>query len=195
MIETVQVPPHGWGRGLVKGGESLRIINVRGQQVGDFVAFNANDPSEHQDCLYSQLKPMRWRLSVCDLIVSNFNRPMWRIVQDDHGDHYSGGGMCSREVRVAHGLSAVNGCRETIISAMEDAGIPANFLHQVACFNLFMKVRYAHEGELVFKQSNAQPGSTLVLEAQMDIVWAVSVCIWPGISGDELGPLLFERIG
>lgn len=194
VIEAIEVQPHDWGRGLVKAGERLRITNVEGKQVGDFVAFNANDPSEHQDCLYSQLKPMRWRLSVPDLIVSNVNRPMWRIVHDDHGDHYSGGGMCSREIREAHGLSSKKGCRETLTDALSDAGFAAPSLHQASCFNLFMHVDYGSKGDLIFDRSTARPGDVLELEAQMDVFWAVSVCIWPGISDDDFGSLKFERL-
>lgn len=53
LIESLTIQPHHFGTGFVKKGQTLRIVDVEGQQVADFISFKAGDPTEYCDCFYS----------------------------------------------------------------------------------------------------------------------------------------------
>ncbi len=46
LLETIDLPPASGKSFVVKQDEILRIIDIEGQQVGDFVCFNLNNLSD-----------------------------------------------------------------------------------------------------------------------------------------------------
>ena len=64
LRESIVIEPRGWTAFKLRTGESLRLIDVEGQQVGDLIAVNDADPDEGLSCLVSQVATGRWRLRV-----------------------------------------------------------------------------------------------------------------------------------
>jgi uncharacterized protein len=63
----------------------------------------------------------------------------------------------------------------------------------VSCFNVFMNVDYSPDGTWVIKEPLTEPGDHIDFRAEMDLLWAVSVCAWPEtVNGEQSTPLRFE---
>ena len=69
LLRSETVEPHQGTSGVLVKGQSLRIIDVSGQQVTDFVAVKQGDPIEYQDMVYSNLENGRYQWKVGDIIL------------------------------------------------------------------------------------------------------------------------------
>src|SRR5216110_1561444 len=68
-------------------GQQLRVIDLEGEQVADFMAFNRVDKSEWLSSGRSIDYANRIYLTKGDLLYTNRSRPMLTIVEDDVGRH------------------------------------------------------------------------------------------------------------
>jgi uncharacterized protein YcgI (DUF1989 family) len=57
--------------GSIKKGQSLRVTDVEGGQVADFVSLKLNDHTEYLDCLYTNMANGRWRWHEGSTIFTN----------------------------------------------------------------------------------------------------------------------------
>ena len=193
LIDTTTIQAHHGGHGHIKKGQTLRIVDVEGQQVADFVAVKTGDPNEFQDCVYTSWHHGRYKWQEGDTIRSNLMNDMWTIAGDRTANHYTGGGFCSNAARRLYLRSDENGCRDTIQEEYRKLGIDPNYLQSVACFNIFMTVIYSPEGDWLIDRPVTKAGDYIDLRAEMDLTWMVSVCAWPEVvNGDKPTPLRFE---
>lgn len=188
--------------GIVSQGSTLRVINLEGRQTVDFCSFNLADRRERFDGPYSQMFAHRYRLGKGDKLYSRECRPLWTIVEDSCGEHYSGGGYCSvelNEAAVRHGVPGVIGqpgqvgCRELIEAEVARYGMNPLDLDSAAGFNLFMTAIYRPDGKYEISPSSAKTGDHIDLRAEMDVLWVGSVCPLCGpINGDRPKRIAFE---
>jgi uncharacterized protein len=71
----------------VKAGEYLTVIDVEGQQIGDFVALNAGDLTERLSTCHTRSIIRRIYVRQGDALYSNLRRPILEIVEDTVGCH------------------------------------------------------------------------------------------------------------
>lgn len=193
LIESNTIEPHHFGVGRVKRGQTIRIVDIEGQQVADFVSFKADDPGEYCDVLYSCWKVESYRLTEGHELITNHCNPLWTITEDDVRVHYCGGGFCSRAARMSYGVDDQKGCRDTLQDAFESLGYAPRDLHESSCFNAFMHFEYGTDGSWKLREPLSKPGDHIDLRAEMDLQWVVSVCAWPDvINGPVPTPLRFE---
>jgi uncharacterized protein YcgI (DUF1989 family) len=193
LVESTTIQPHRGGSGDVMKGQTLRIIDVEGQQVADFVTIRQDDPTEFLDCVYTSWDLGRYKWKEGDVIRTNLMNPMWTIVSDKTANHYTGGGFCSRAARRLYLNNDERGCRDVIQDVYRDHGYDPNLLQSVSCFNIFMTVTYAPTGEWTIGPPITKPGDYIDLRAEMDVTWMVSVCAWPEVvNGPKPTPLRFE---
>ncbi|MEU8781668.1 urea carboxylase-associated family protein [Streptomyces sp. NPDC048637] len=186
------VAPGAGASGRVAAGQTLRIIDLEGQQVADLVSFSAENPSEHLDVTYTTFAAESWQLGKGNVFVTNLMRPIWTMTEDTCGVHYAGGGFCSRELNALFGADQL-GCYETILNELHQLNAPTTGLNPASCFNVFMNFPYGIDGDLKVRDSYAQPGDIVELRAEMDLLWAVSVCQMPGpCNGPQPTPMRFE---
>jgi len=193
LVDTQTIPAHSGGNGVVKKGQTLRIVDVEGQQVADFVAIKEGDPTEFQDCVYTSWNTGRYKWQEGDVIRTNLMNPLWTIVADPTANHYTGGGFCSRAARKLYLDNEERGCRDVVQDEFRALGFDPNLLQSVSCFNIFMTVVYSPSGEWIIEQPITKAGDYIDLRAEMDITWMVSVCAWPEVvNGAKPTPLRFE---
>jgi uncharacterized protein YcgI (DUF1989 family) len=191
--ETVQ--PHHGASGLLRKGQRLRIVDLEGQQVTDFVAVKAGDPLEYQDMIYSNLENERYQWQVGDIILSSRCNTLWTITADTRPNHYTGGGGCCKEALVHAFGKGEYGCRETIQREYEKHGYDPNLYQQASILNINMTVTYGQDGSWTFAEPVSRPGDYLELRAEMDLVWMASVCNWPEIvNGPKPTPVRFDTL-
>src|SRR5262249_44579034 len=124
MKEVIIEPARG-ARVDVKRGQFLEVVNVEGQQICDFFAFNTNDITE-------AISPAHWRsflghigLRAGDVLVSRLRRPMLKIVEDTCGVHDLTFPPCDPIVYVLRfGLHNHRSCRTNLAETIADLGIP-----------------------------------------------------------------------
>jgi len=192
LLNSATVQPHTYATGTVRKGQTLRIVDVEGEQVADFISIKLDDPTEYLDCAYTNMLNNRWRWREGSIIFTNHMNPLWTITDDKIGVHYTGGGFCSRDARSLILKDHQKGCREILEDALADHGIEAHYLQSVSCFNVFMNLDYLPDGSWVTKDPLTKAGDYIELRAEMDLLWAVSVCIWPFVNGAKPTPLRFE---
>lgn len=179
---------HEWG--YVDRGQTLRITDLEGGQIADFVSLKKDDPGEYLDIIYSCALNSTYRLTEGCTLVSNNMNSMWTITEDTVGDHFCGGDFCSRPFREYFEVDDEAGCREHLEAALEEAGIDPVHLRAISCFNIFMKVNYAPDGTWSFEGPSSKEGDHIDLRAETDQFWAVSLCT--GESVPDPSPLKFE---
>lgn len=194
LQSSVTVQPGTCGSGEVKRGQRLRITDVEGGQVGDFVALKLNDPSEYLDCAYTNWANIGWRWKEGATIFTNHMERMWLITDDKTKVHFTGGGFCSNDARklFIDPDDTTKGCRDRLQDVFADNDIPPHYLQSTSCFNLFMNVDYLPDGSWLSQPPITKSGDCIELRAEMDIFWALSVCILPGVNSGCPSPLLVE---
>lgn len=187
-------PGSGMG-GRISSGQTLRITDLEGQQVADLVTFSAADPGEYLDVTYTTFALESWRLTKGAVFYTNRMRPIWTMTRDTCGTHYAGGGFCSVELNELFGVDQP-GCYETVRDELKGLNVSTEALNPASCFNVFMNFPYSPDGTLRVKEALSNPGDIVELRAEMDLVWAVSVCQMPGpCNGPRPTPMKFELHG
>lgn len=178
------------GRGfLMKRGDILRVVNPRGEQVSDLLAFRDGDPA----CSLSSGRSIDYAgkifLSVGDTLWSNDSKPMFTIVKDDVGRHDFLLTPCSQEMfgilykHRGHHPS----CFENLKDAFEPFGIAPERISTT--FNIFMTVDVAPDGAVSVKPPTSKAGDAIALRAEMDLVCALTACSAEGSNNGAFKPI------
>ncbi len=97
------------GAWLVEPGQHIRVIDVEGGQICDFVCFNADDLGERFSQARTKANQGKFTISTGDHLYSRDNNIMLTIAEDTYRDHDLQWGMCSAWVfenvrRKYHGM-------------------------------------------------------------------------------------------
>jgi len=71
----------------LRAGQSLRIVNVEGGQVADFIAYNAADMHEALSTVHTLVSIGKLFPTTGDVLRTNRRRKMVEITRDDTGRH------------------------------------------------------------------------------------------------------------
>ena len=165
--------PAGTGHAVtLRAGQSLRIVNVEGGQVADFIAFNAGDMNEALSTVHTLVSIGRLFPTKGDALRTNRRRKMVEITRDDTGRHDLLIAACD-PWRYEFGVRGHRSCSDNFLDVLREWRIERHQLpHPV---NFFQNMRYP-EGRVEFDRSLAKPGDVVELRALMDLVAAVSAC-------------------
>jgi hypothetical protein len=179
------------GRIEVGSGSMLEIVNVDGQQICDFFAFNAHDLDEVLSPGHIRSVLGRIVLKRGDVLVSRYRRPMIEIVEDTCGQHDILFPPCDPEVYVQRfGLHRHRSCRTNLAEVMADKNIP--YAHLPDPVNFFQNTPVASDGSIARLTSVAKPGDKVVLRALQDMLVAGSACpMIGGMNGDRSTDIRF----
>ena len=161
----------------VRKGETLRIVDLEGNQAVDFLMYAANDDAERysaQDTIAAQRNIF---LRTGAMLLSNEGRPMMRIAGTDVAYHDTIGGACSCEsntLRYGHHTRAQHACVDNFLDANARAG--RNKRDMVSNINWFMNVPVEPDGALGIVDGISAPGLRVDLQAEMDVIVVVSNC-------------------
>jgi uncharacterized protein YcgI (DUF1989 family) len=160
----------------LKGGQTIRIINIHGSQVVDTWAFNAADLSEFMSMEHSRTALMKLVPTPGDTFVTNRRRAILTLVEDTTpGVHDTLIAACDR-FRYQQ-LGARDGhanCTDNLASALSGLGLFSPVTPSP--LNLFMNVAAGPDGRIAFLEPVSSPGQHVTLRAEMDIVLALSAC-------------------
>lgn len=173
----------------LEAGDRLSVIDPLGEQVGDLVAYNADDVLE----VLSNGRTLDYAatlyLTTGAILYSNRSKPMLEIVADDVGRHDFLLTPCSCDTfRIIYGdANPKTGCFEHLAGALAPYGIGADDIP--VAFNCFMTVEAAADGRLSVLPPRSRAGSTVVFEARMPLICALSACSAPQSNNGSFKPI------
>ena len=163
----------------LKRGQTLRIVDLEGNQAVDTIFYNAADTAESYSVTDTLQRQGGIYLSTGSVLYSNRGRPMLSIVADTCGRHDTLGGACAAEsntVRYALQKKFMHSCRDNYLLALAQADIGMGKRDLVPNINFFMNVPVTEAGGLRFEDGVSGPGKYVELRAEMDVLVLVSNC-------------------
>lgn len=161
-------------------GETLRIVDLEGNQAADTLFYCADDPSIHYSASNTVREQGNLYLSAGTDLRANDNRVMLSIVADTCGRHDTLGGACSTEsntVRYDLEKRCMHACRDSWMLAIAEN--PQSGIHKrdiTHNINFFMNVPVTTDGALTFEDGISAPGKYVELTARMDVLVLISNC-------------------
>jgi hypothetical protein len=163
----------------LKRGQTLRILDLEGNQAVDTLFYSAADPEERYDATTTIREQGNIYLTTGSVLRSNLGKPMLSIVADTCGRHDTLGGACSAEsntVRYALEKRHMHNCRDSFLMALAewDSGMDKRDLS--SNINFFMNVPVTPEGGLTFEDGISEAGRYVEMRAEMDVIVLISNC-------------------
>ena len=164
----------------LKQGQTLRILDLEGNQAADTLFFSLADPTERYSAMDTIREQGNLYLTAGTTLVSNFGNPLLHIVADTCGRHDTLGGACAGEsntIRYALEKKHMHSCRDSwmlAVSQREEFGMSKrDITHNI---NFFMNVPVTPEGGLTFEDGISDAGKYVELTACMDVIVLISNC-------------------
>jgi hypothetical protein len=168
----------GWMH-LIKRGQTLRILDLEGNQAADTLFFNADDLSERYSAQDTIREQGAIYLTSGTRLMSNLCRPMLTITADTCGRHDTLGGACAAEsnmVRYALEKRFMHACRDTFLLQIALSGLPLTKRDLSHNINFFMNVPVTPEGGLQFADGVSEAGKYVEMRADMNVHCLISNC-------------------
>ena len=163
----------------LRQGQTLRIVDLEGNQAVDTLFYNASDPGERYSAVDTLRAQGNLYLTTGSRLLSSQGRAMLLITADTCGRHDTLGGACaaeSNQVRYALDKRGMHNCRDNFLSALAQAGIPLSKRDLTSNINFFMNVPVTPQGGLTFEDGISAAGRYVEMRALMDVVVLVSNC-------------------
>lgn len=165
---------------VVKQGQTVRILDIEGNQAADTLFYNANDISERYSAIDTIREQGNVYLTAGSVLMTNDCNPLLKIVADTCGRHDTLGGACATEsntVRYQLEKKCMHACRDSWLLAIaenEELGMDkSDITHNI---NFFMNVPITADGKLSFADGISGAGKYVELEALMDTIVLISNC-------------------
>ena len=161
----------------IAAGQTLRIVDLEGNQAVDFLLYATADDAERYSAQDTVAAQGNLFLREGTVLRSNEGRPMMTIVATSVDYHDTIGGACSCEsntLRYGHHTKAEHACVENFLEANLREGRGKRDI--VSNINFFMNVPVEADGSLGIVDGISAPGLTVDLRADMDVTVVVSNC-------------------
>jgi len=169
---------HGWMHEIERG-QTLRIVDLEGNQAADTLFYNAHDMSDR----YSAQDTIRAQgaiyLTTGTKLMSSEGNVLLTITADTCGRHDTLGGACateSNQVRYALDKRWMHACRDTFMLQVLRWGRGASKADITHNINFFMNVPVTPEGGLSFEDGVSAGGRYVEMRAEMDVIALISNC-------------------
>lgn len=166
--------------GIVRAGQTLRLVDVEGNEAADTLFFNAHDTAERYSAMDTVREQGQVYLGTGSRLLSGEGNLMLTITADTCGRHDTLGGACASEsnaVRYDLEKRHMHSCRDNWMQAIanypEFGLTKRDITHNI---NFFMNVPVTPEGGLSFADGLSGPGKYVEMEAAMDVVVLISNC-------------------
>ncbi len=163
----------------LRQGQTLRILDLEGNQAVDTLFYNAHDPAERYSAMDTIRAQNNLYLTTGSKLISSDGNIMLSITADTCGRHDTLGGACSAEsnqVRYALDKRNMHNCRDSFLSALAVSGLHMTKRDLTSNINFFMNVPVTPEGGLSFEDGISAAGRYVELCAEMDVTVLVSNC-------------------
>jgi uncharacterized protein YcgI (DUF1989 family) len=177
-MEKINIIPARSGVSLIiNKGQLIKIIDLEGEQVADFICYNLHDRAEflssgrtidYNETIY---------LTKGHSFYSNRSNIMFDMIEDSAGRHDFLLTPCSSEMfRIIYGHKDPHkGCFGNLCDTLKEHGIEPDDIPTT--FNIFMNVAVNGEtGKISVLPPLTKAGDHVVLEARMDLIVGLTAC-------------------
>jgi uncharacterized protein len=175
----------------LRKGQRLRVEDIHGEQVSDFVCYNADDTREYLSSGRTIDYADTIFLTKGHRFYSNRSNVMFRMTEDTVGRHDFLLTPCSSDTfRIIYGHSDPHrGCFGNLAEALARYGIQGDNIP--VCFNIFMHVAVdSDSGRIDVLPPKSKAGDYVVIEAAMDLIVGMTAC-----SAEKSNNYSFKPIG
>ncbi len=176
-MSIIEIAPRSGVAFILRARERLTVIDPRGEQVADLLAFNSADIAEVISSGRTLDYASRIYLTTGDPLYSNRSNVMLRIVADTVGRHDFLLTPCSADTfRIIYGDEHPHrGCFGNLASALAQFGVEPDAIP--IAFNCFMNVPInGTTGALTVAAPLSRAGDKIVFEAAMNLVVGLTAC-------------------
>lgn len=190
---NVTIPERSGTAFRLSTGDRLVVVDPRGCQVADLLAFNADDLDEAISSGRTLDYAETIRLTTGHKLYSNRSRVMLEIVDDMVGMHDFLLTPCSYDTfdHFYPDLPRHRGCFGNLAAALEPYGVrPDNI---PVAFNCFMNVPVdGATGKLSVLPPISKAGDTITFRAAIDLVIGLTACSAPASNGGSFKPIEYR---
>ena len=175
-ITTLRIEPQSGIGFKIKQGQTIRIIDVEGEQVVDLFCFADKEVKEKLSSGHTTDYNGKIYLSKGDVLYSNRSNPMFAIIEDQVGKHIMLYAPCSQKMfEISYGVSQAHpNCLENLVTNLEKYGIDASQI--TVPFNIFMSIDISPDGKIEIQKPKSKTGEYIELRAEMDLIVGVTAC-------------------
>lgn len=177
VSQVLEIPPRSGTAFVLSQGQKLRVIDPRGEQVADLLAFNRHDVDEVISSGRTLDYASRIYLTTGDQLFSNRSNVMLRIVEDTVGRHDFLLTPCSKDTfRIIYGEREPHrGCFGNLAEALAPFGIGPDRIP--VAFNCFMNVPVDGDtGVLRVEPPCSKAGDHITFLAEQDLIIGLTAC-------------------
>ncbi|NDP47563.1 MAG: urea carboxylase-associated family protein [Sulfuriferula multivorans] len=188
-----EIPPRSGVAFTLRKGQRLRVIDPRGEQVSDLIAFNRDDKQEYLSSGRSLDYASRLFLTTGDILYSNRSQPMFLIGEDRVGRHDFLLTPCSAETfSMIYGHEHPHrGCYGNLSEALAPFGIAPDQIP--VTFNIFMNVDINGDtGQITVRPPKSNAGDHIDFVAQMDLIVGLTACSAEQSNNYSFKPIEYE---
>ena len=176
-VERVLVPAGHGGTIVVKKGQYMCVLDVKGGQCADFWAVKQDDYDQVLSPPHFFIDSLRVQPKIGDKIVSNRRLPMVTVVHDDVGWHDMLVPSCDTwRYEYNFGVKGHRNCADNFREAMAERGVDWGTRPIPHPFNIFMNSFVKEDGTLEIRVPTSQAGDKVIMRAEMDMIAAASSC-------------------
>ncbi|MFT4610463.1 MAG: urea carboxylase-associated protein 1 [Cellvibrionaceae bacterium] len=165
---------------VIQKGQTIRIVDLKGNQAADTLFFNADDVGERYSLTDTIREQGNIYLTAGTLLKTNENNDLLEITADTCGRHDTVGGACSSEsntVRYDLQKRHMHSCRDSwMLAIQEHESFQLNKDDITHNINFFMNVPITEDGGLTFEDGISSPGKYVELKAHMNVLVLLSNC-------------------
>ncbi len=196
LVSQVHIPEFTGGGVEVRSGQRVKVIAVKGKQIGDLFAFVLDSPEEfispgHTRGMLQSIYPVLGKP-----FYSNQRNPLVLLEEDTVGVHDLLSPACDYYSYKELGYEDHPSCRGNLVETLkrldfttENLPDPHNLFQNTPIFDL--------EGNREARESPAKPGDYVILEALKDLLVIVTACSMDHgpVNGGKPTDLMLEVYG
>ena len=163
-------------------GQTLRILDMEGNQAVDTTFYDVNDPEDHYSAVATIVAQQNIYLTTGSILRSEQYRPLLEITADMTGRHDTLGGACSSQsntVRYSRDKRYMHNCRDNIMMGIAEDVEASELIGKrdlAPNINFFMNVPVTPEGGLKFDDGVSAGGRYVEMRAIEHVMVLVSNC-------------------
>ncbi len=171
------IPPRSGTAFILRKDQRLKIVDIDGEQVSDFICFNLHDKPEYLSGGRTIDYAETIYLTKGHSFYSNRSNIMFDMIEDTVGKHDFLLTPCSAEMfTIIYGHTKPHkGCFGNLRDALKDYDILPDRIP--TCFNIFMNVPVdSNTGKVSVLPPLSKAGDYVVLQARMDLIVGMTSC-------------------